>query len=115
MSILKLSVEGPGEVDRIVAVLAIGLCDAIAAGAMTVSSAEAAIFSPHSAKLVKGAGGSREAVDLIWLGAELEDVEGTPESLRDLLDRIRARAVAMLARLGPMDRRAKKWTDDEAQ
>jgi hypothetical protein len=81
---------------KLVPLLAIGICDQLAANKLTIREAEQLLFSPHAMRFFGSI--ERSLEDLIHAGTELDDInELTPESLPQVISDLRSKAASMLA------------------
>lgn len=96
--------------ERLVALLTLGMAVAIEHGKLTTEEAGHLLFSPHSMALLKECGVRKTLVDLVHTGTEMEDVERLiPEELSNSLQSLQDEALDCLATAGPYDFNAEKW------
>ena len=85
------------ELSLIVAVLCIGVCDAIVAGAMTLDDAERYLFNPYTLTELEKRGQGEDITDLIHLGTELSNVGRLlPDKFGSSIAQIKSMALAIL-------------------
>jgi len=107
---MTIDVEKCSEIDCLVAVLSLGLCVAIETKDLTIQDAEDYLFSPYTMRVLGLNGASSEAVDLVHLGTELENVQRiVPEHLQDSLDDMRSLASAILKAPSRSSEPKSKW------
>lgn len=100
----------PAQLERVTALLTLGLVDALQARTVTTNEANQLLFTPHTIALLRSAGVREAVVDLVHAGTELEDLESLlPEALHTALTTLRQEALACLASCEPYDFNADKW------
>jgi hypothetical protein len=100
----------PAQLERVTALLTVGLVVALEAGTVSTDEANQLLFSPHTMALLRAAGVRQALVDLIHAGTEIEDFESLPPEVRAAaLRALRKDALACLASCEPYDFNAEKW------
>lgn len=104
---MKISTE---QLERVVALLTIGLAVALERGKVTTAEANHILFSPHTMRLLHSAGVRDAVVDLVHVGTEIEDVEfSLPERVPHNLHLLVADAITCLETCDKYDFNADKW------
>ena len=112
---MVIQLEDKVEIERLISILNIGLCVAIARGALSVEEAENYLYSPYTMQKLKTLGVSQALIDTIHLGTELENVERlVPESFSDSLNEIQEKAIEILRSLPPTALPRDKWVQSIA-
>lgn len=97
-------------IEKLLAVLSLGLTEAIKASAIRIDEAEQMLYSPQVMKLLIDRGFSKELVDLIHLGTELEDLESLlPDRLKDNLSQMSDSAIDTLRKMPRIDPVQPRW------
>jgi len=97
---MLIQVENKTEVERLLALLNIGLCVAIGQGALSIEAAEDYLYSPYMLEKLQELGVSPQAIRMVHLGADLEDIVSLlPEKLDESLAEIQGTALAILQTL----------------
>ncbi|WP_237226689.1 DUF3969 family protein, partial [Rubinisphaera sp. JC750] len=80
---------------RLLALLAVGICDALREETIDVLEAERLLFSPRAMELSSSCGD--RIVELIHMGTELDDIKSlVPDDYESTLERIRTLAMECL-------------------
>lgn len=104
---MKVATE---QLERVVALLTIGLAVALERGKVTTSEANQILFSPHAMTLLRSAGVRDAVVDLVHAGTEIEDVEfSLPDRMPHNLHLLVADAITCLETCDKYDFNADKW------
>lgn len=104
---MKVSTE---QLERVVALLTIGLAVALERGKVTTAEANQILFSPHAMTLLRSAGVRESVVDLVHAGTEIEDIEfSLPGRLPHNLHLLVADAISCLETCDRYDFNAEKW------
>lgn len=102
---LSLLAAGEVEVQRMVAIAALGMCRTLGAGAVTPSYACGRLFGPALLSRLEALNAHPELVRAIHLATELEDVaELAPDSLVASLAEVEACLLRVLSALPPATR-----------
>lgn len=81
-----IQIEDKTEVERLLSILNVGLCAALAQGVLSIEAAEHYLYSPYTLETLQQLGVSPELLQVVHLGTELEDVESLlPEKLDESL------------------------------
>jgi len=81
---------------KLLSLLAIGICDAIRCGHLTIRNAELLLFAPHAMDRCQSLG--NRIVKILHMGTELDDIQDlVPDEFAPTLERIRATALDVLA------------------
>ncbi|WP_237079420.1 DUF3969 family protein [Myxococcus xanthus] len=107
---LSFLAAGEVEVQRMVAIAALGMCRALAAGVVTPSYACARLFGPALLSRLEALHAHPELVRAIHLATELEDLsELAPEAMGSSLAEIEACLLRVLPALSPATTVGAKW------
>lgn len=91
---LKISMSGKQESDKIISLIQIGLLSALENEILSIEDAEGYLFNPYTIDKLEMHGVSKEFIDVIREGRELEDVQSLiPERL--LANIIRLKELAL--------------------
>lgn len=94
---LRISVKSTEQMDRLVAVLCLGLIQAIRADAVTVDAAERQLFLPRVHDTLEKSGCGQQVLDLVLKGHVLDDVRRlVPYAFAETLAVMEADALAIL-------------------
>ncbi|MBN6888494.1 uncharacterized protein DUF3969 [Cytobacillus horneckiae] len=97
MDQLLLNATSKEELEKILLLNVVGLIEGINENSITIEEAEKVLFSPYIMKLVDSMGISKEVLEVIHLGTELEDVESLiPEKLPESLIEIKEKSINLL-------------------
>ena len=98
------------QLERVVALLTIGLAVALERGKVTTAEANQILFSPHAMAMLRSAGVRESVVDLVHAGTEIEDIEfSLPGRMPHNLHLLVAEAVACLETCEKYNFNADKW------
>ncbi len=87
--------------------MAVGLCDAIGEGAISVDEASHYLFSPRTMRLFSS---DQEVAGIIHLATEFEDlVQLAPDALPDAVADVKRRALVALKATPPCDYQQDFW------
>lgn len=104
---MKVSNE---QLERVVALLTIGLAVALERGKVTTAEANQILFSPRAMTLLRSAGVRDSVVDLVHAGTEIEDIEfSLPERVPHNLHLLVADAITCLETCDKYDFNTEKW------
>jgi len=97
---------------RILALLALGICDALQNEAMSSDEAEDLLFSPHTRHCCEAMGAPAELVDILNEGSELDSIKRLLSSEQWIvaLNSIMEKARSFLKETVPSDAQLEKWT-----
>jgi len=102
--------RGDEDIQRLVAVLALGMCRAVSAGAVSAAYACHRLFGPAVISRVHEAGAAPELLEILNLASELEAVERlAPDAFQASLDDVDARLVNILRTIAPIVLEGEKW------
>ena len=95
---MKLSFQNFNNVDeKIILISIIGTIDAIENNAISVEEGEKFLFSPYMAKLLKDKNCSREIVEIVESGCEIEDIKSLmPDKFNSMLEDLKRQAYDLL-------------------
>lgn len=97
MNQLSLNATSKEELEKILLLNVIGLIEGLDGNFITIEEAEKFLFSPYVMTLVDSMGVSKELLEVIHLGTELEDVESLiPEKLSESLIEIKEKSINLL-------------------
>jgi hypothetical protein len=109
---ISISTTNKNEAERLVLLLIASLAVALKENVLTISDAEALLFSPYSQEKLRRAGVSKEIIGIINLGCELEDVQSIiPAKMESSIDEILSLAFEKLKDFSEVHRDEKKWID----
>lgn len=101
-TVMTIQIEDKTEIERLLALLHIGLCVAIEKGIVSVEAAEDYLYSPYTVEKLAELGISPQLRRLVQLGTELEDVASLlPEKLDESLVEMQQAALEILQTLPP--------------
>ncbi|MGE6760458.1 DUF3969 family protein [Corallococcus interemptor] len=107
---MTLEATGLEEVQRFVAVTALGMCRALVLGSISPAGACSRLFGPALLSRLEGMEVHPELRHAIHLATELEDVaQLAPEALSASIAEIEAKLHQVLASLSPPSSEASKW------
>jgi hypothetical protein len=96
--------------ERVVALMTIGVATALRRRALGSSEAMHLLFSPNTMDILRRAGASAKVLDLIHSATELEDIEALlPDKLAGEIDKLIEGALALLAEAEPYDFAQERW------
>jgi hypothetical protein len=102
--------RGDEDIQRLVAVLALGMCRAVSAGTVSAAYACHRLFGPAMISRVHEAGATPEFLEVLNLASELEVVERlAPDAFQAALDDVDARLVDILRTIAPRVLEGEKW------
>ncbi|MGK4000050.1 DUF3969 family protein [Sorangium sp. So ce1024] len=102
--------RGDQEIQRLVAVLALGMCRAVSSGAVSADYACHRLFGPALISRAHEAGATRDFVEVLNLASELEAVEQlAPDAFQASLADIEARLLDVLRAIAPTVVEGEKW------
>ncbi|MCM3322267.1 DUF3969 family protein [Cytobacillus kochii] len=97
MNQLLLNTTSKEELEKIILLNVVGLIEGINENLITIEESEKILFSPYIMELVDSIGISKEVLEVIHLGTELEDVESLiPEELSQSLIEIKEKSMNLL-------------------
>ena len=97
MNQLSLNATSKEELEKILLLNVIGLIEGLDGNFITIEEAEKFLFSPYVMTLLDSMGVSKELLEVIHLGTELEDVESLiPEKLSESLIEIKEKSINLL-------------------
>lgn len=106
---MLIQVEDKTEIERLLALLNIGLYVAMSQGALSIEAAEDYLYSPYTLEKLQELGVSPQAMRMVHLGTELEDIASLlPEKLAESLAEIQETALAILQTL-PISGLVNQW------
>ena len=106
---MRIQVEDKTEIERLLAILQIGLCVALEQDILSIEDAERYVYSPYTLEKLEALGVSPQLQRLVQLGSELEDVASLlPEKLAESLAEIKQAALDILQDL-PAETTDQKW------
>lgn len=109
-NVAEFVARGDDDVQRLVAVLALGMCRAMATGALSATYACHRLFGPAAISRVQKAGATKEFLEVLNLASELEAVERlAPEAFQASLSNVEARLVDILRAIAPTVLEGEKW------
>ncbi|WP_187371859.1 DUF3969 family protein [Robertmurraya massiliosenegalensis] len=97
MDPLLLKATNKEDLEKVILLNIIGLIEGINENLITIEDAEKILFSPYIMELIDTMGISKEVLEVIHLGTELEDVESLiPEKLLECLKEIKEKSINLL-------------------
>lgn len=107
---VRLQATGPDEVQRLVAIAALGMCQALKAGGVTPAYACQKLLGPSLLTLLERLGALPELRDAIHLATELEDVADlVPGKLASSIADIESALLNALGKLASSSPPAGRW------
>ena len=107
---LRLEAEGSEEAQRLIAVAALGMCRALATGALSPAYACHSLFAPALLMRLEKSDAIPALREAIHLATELEDVaRHVPNKLADSISEVEAELLRALKKLAPHDFAGEKW------
>jgi hypothetical protein len=98
------------QLERLLAVLSLGLSAALKHQVIALDEAEQLLYSPFTMTKLRELGGPHELLELIQAGTELEDLESLlPHDLTDSLTQMEHQALSLLATGEPSQPQLDKW------
>ena len=96
---------------RIMALLSLGILEALNDELISIREAELLLFSPANLKMCERIGAEPELYDLIHIGTELDSIKDllTAQDLINAVSKIRSNAKSLLSRIGPSDTQLDRW------
>lgn len=92
-----VSTNNERQLEKLVLLNIIGIVNSLKENLITIEEAEKIIFSPYVMDLANTKGLSKELIDIIHMGTELEDIESLiPEQLDESLDQIKNKSNKLL-------------------
>jgi hypothetical protein len=102
--------HGDADTQRLIAVLALGMCRAVSAGAVSAAYACHRLFGPAVISRAREAGATSGFLEALNLASELEAVERiAPHAFRASLDDVEARLLNILRAIAPTILEGEKW------
>lgn len=96
---LLINATNKHELEKLLILYIIGVVDGLESELVTIDEAEKLLFSPYTIDLVDSKGISKEIIDIIHLGTELEDVQSLiPDKLSESLKQIKDKSIKILAK-----------------
>ncbi|MEZ4865815.1 MAG: DUF3969 family protein [Caldilineaceae bacterium] len=106
---MVIQLDNNTEIERLLAILNIGLCVALEQGALSIEAAERYLYTPYTLGKLEQLGISSQLLHIVHLGTELEDVESLlPEKLAESLAEIKQASLDILKIL-PVNESGQKW------
>jgi hypothetical protein len=98
------------QVERILLLLSVGICDALEEGAIETAEAEHLLFSPAVMRVLEEMSFDPSVIDVIHAGTEVEDIESlASDTLQSYLREIRGRALQQIRDFPRYDFQQEKW------
>jgi hypothetical protein len=96
---------------RLLALLSLGICDALADHQISIDEAEQLLFSPRSMRYCRNIGSLQDLIHLVDVGTELDPIQRLlpPMVFSKSLDEIRANARAVLSKTNSSDPQLEPW------
>ena len=102
--------RGDDDIQRIVAVLGLGMCRAISAGALSAEYACHRLFGPAVMSRVRSAGGTLEFLEVLNKASQLEDIEEhAPKAFAGAVAKVEAGLMDHLRTIAPTAVEGEKW------
>lgn len=98
------------QLERLLAVLSLGLSIALKHQVIAIDEAERLLYSPFTMTKLRELGGLPELIELIQAGTELEDLDSLlPQELTDSLTQMEHQALSLLATGDPSHPQLDQW------
>lgn len=95
-----IQIEDKAEIERLLSILNLGLCAALAQGVLSIEAAEHYLYSPYTLEMLQELDVSPKLLQVVHLGTELEDVESLlPEKLDESLAEMKQLSLEILRTL----------------
>ncbi|MCX4024711.1 DUF3969 family protein [Endozoicomonas sp. SM1973] len=99
--------------EKLFLILSLGLTESIKKGVVSIDEAEQLLFSPKIIQLFTKLGFSKELIDLVYSGMELEDLESLlPNQLTNSLSQMSADAVGILRKMPRLELALPCWYEE---
>lgn len=109
---MKISFESKSEIERFILLMNIGFMVALKEGIVSIEEIENYIYNPYSVEKLEKHGISDDAIRLVSLGCELEDVMSLiPDKLTSSISDIENQSKELLYLLPKSSQPIKKWID----
>ena len=98
------------QLERLLAILSLGLCAAIKNQVIDIEEAEQFLYSPFMIKKLLEIGGDKKIIEIIQAGTELEDLESLlPNELAKSLSQMEKQALQFLTASTKTNPQLEKW------
>jgi hypothetical protein len=105
-----MTTEELNQIERLVAILSLGLCSAIKHEVINIDEAEHILYSPFTIKKLTEIGSHQEIIELIHAGTELEDLASLlPKELSKTLSQIEGKTLKLLSTSSKTNPQLEKW------
>ncbi len=105
-----MTTEELNQIERLIAILSLGLCTAIKHQAIHIDEAEHILYSPLTLKKLTEIGSNQEIIELIHAGTELEDLASLlPKELSKTLSQIEGKTLKLLSTSSKTNPQLEKW------
>lgn len=113
---LTIKVDEKEEIEIFVSIIILGLCTALREGVLGIEDAEGYLYNPYSMERLKKLAVNQELIDIVHLGAELEDIKSLlPDELAASIEEIEQKTLQFIqawANHLPNALPRKKWIRD---
>lgn len=102
-----------GRIQRILALLALGICDALQNKVISINEAEDLLFSPHTLRRCQVMEALPKLVGIIREGTELDAIDRilTSDKFHEILTKMMQESRSFLRETEPSDPQLEKWID----
>ncbi|UNL86378.1 DUF3969 family protein [Priestia koreensis] len=95
---LNISISGKEESERLVSIIQLGLLSVLEKEIISIEEAEGYLFNPFTVSKLERYGLSKEVIDIIKEGCELEDIQSLmPEKLLSNIIRLKEQILSNIA------------------
>lgn len=95
---INISISGKSESERLISIIQLGLLSALEKQIISIEEAEGYLFSPYTAQKLEMYGLSKQVIDIVWEGCELEDIQSLlPEKLLPVITRIKEQVLSNIS------------------
>ena len=97
-------------IERLLAILTLGICTAVEEELITLSEAERMVFSPCTMQLLEVVGASNATVNMIHMGTELDDIRSIiPDRYAASIKKLKDEAVKIVTNGEPASPELDSW------
>lgn len=101
---LVIKVDKKKEVNRVLAIIQLGLLTALENNSISIEEAEGYIFNPYTIKKMEEINVNNKVIDIVHLGTELEDIKSLiPEKIEESIIDLKRKCIAMFNELDKAD------------
>lgn len=97
---IKIDIEGKKEIERILAILELGLLTALENNLISIEESEGYLFNPYTMRVMKDNEINESIIDIIHRGCELEDIQSLlPDKLFENVVSLKIKCINVLREL----------------